>query len=320
MLNTRSQIFVIAGPRSGTSWLSKALNAHPKLFCTERRLFGEYADLVDTTGSELPRLRITLDKFLSATLLHQELPKSYHDILTKKFIESLQQAEIEYSGKRILVDKITPYVGTSALVADRITEFFPRAKTIYLLRDGRDVATSGVFHWFNKKPSGIAETAHQKIRREMLINGNRSGALERFFQDDEVDEWARTWAEPLRTIPTMRVRRHPVLLLRYEDMIGDQGRVLSNVFEFCRIRTSAAILDKCIETSSFEAMTGGRRAGQEAPGAHVRKGVTGDWKNYFTQQDGEIFHALAGDMLKKHGYETDDNWYSLLPETLNISH
>ena len=52
--------FIIASPRSGTTWMSKMLNAHPNIFCVERRLFGDYADLVLDEGANKPRLRVTL--------------------------------------------------------------------------------------------------------------------------------------------------------------------------------------------------------------------------------------------------------------------
>ena len=312
-----SQTFVLAGPRSGTTWLSKALDSHPQIHCTERRLFGEYADFIDDEGSRGPRLRITLDKYVSATLLHQNLPAASGNALIRSFIEESQTLEVQHSGKRILVDKITPYVGTSDHVARQIGEFFPEASIAYLLRDGRDVATSGVFHWFNKQPDGAPVGDLKEKRKRFFLGLDAAGELPRFFTDDEIQEWAQTWAQPLRTMPTMR-EKHRVMCIRYEDMIEDMSSVLPSLLRFCHADPSRALVAECIEASSFENMSRGRQ-GENPPGSHIRKGGVGDWKNYFTRRDGQMFHELAGDQLLAAGYETDAGWFETLPDELTLT-
>ncbi len=312
-----SQTFVLAGPRSGTTWLSKALNAHPQIHCTERRLFGEHADFVDDEGSRAPRLRITLDKYVSATLLHQNLPAASGNALIRSFVKEVQALEVQHSGKRILVDKITPYVGTSDHVARQIREFFPRAAIVYLLRDGRDVATSGVFHWFNKQPDGAPVGDFKEKRKRFFLGIDAARPLARFFTDDEIEEWAQTWAEPLRTMPAMR-EKHRVMCIRYEDMIEDMSSVLSSLFRFCHANPSQTLIAECIEASSFKTMSQGRQRGENSPGSHIRKGVVGDWKNYFTRRDGRVFHELAGDQLLSFGYETEARWFEPLPDKLSL--
>ena len=37
--------FVISAPRSGSTWLQRALNEHPQVFCTEHRLFGRFCEI-----------------------------------------------------------------------------------------------------------------------------------------------------------------------------------------------------------------------------------------------------------------------------------
>jgi hypothetical protein len=52
---------------------------------------------------------------------------------------------------------------------------------------------------------------------------------------------------------------------------------------------------------------GGRRRGQEAA-SFFRKGIAGDWKNVFTEQDKRVFKAAAGDLLVELGYEENNDW------------
>jgi hypothetical protein len=63
-------------------------------------------------------------------------------------------------------------------------------------------------------------------------------------------------------------------------------------------------------------MTGGRSQGENAAGEHVRKGVSGDWRNWFTRRDGELFEAIAGEDLRRWGYASSPDWWRSLPETL----
>jgi hypothetical protein len=54
------------------------------------------------------------------------------------------------------------------------------------------------------------------------------------------------------------------------------------------------------------------------PGAHVRKGVVGDWRRYFTRADAEAFERIAGETLRACGYERDASWVHARPEYLNL--
>ncbi|MCK5615426.1 sulfotransferase, partial [Candidatus Pacearchaeota archaeon] len=162
--------FILASPRSGTTWLKTALNIHPEIYCTERQLFGNYADLLDDYGSVTPRLRCTLDKYISSVLRHHNLHsgKESWSRLMSGIIDLMLEQERAASGKDCLVDKITPYVGTCDIVLRRINEFFPNCKLIYLVRDGRDVAVSGIFNWLQKKQNGSRFTAFQKRRADFF--------------------------------------------------------------------------------------------------------------------------------------------------------
>lgn len=52
----------------------------------------------------------------------------------------------------------------------------------------------------------------------------------------------------------------------------------------------------------------GRAPGTEDVFAHQRKGIAGDWKNYFTSQIKDEFKKRFGNPLIQTGYENDTNW------------
>lgn len=298
--------FLIAAPRSGTTWMSTMLNAHPKVYCVERRLFGNYADFVNDEGVKTPRLRVTLDKYVNSLLLHHGLPHKRQKKLVNAFIRALQKQELKYSGKKHLVDKITPYLNTSEDVIRQISYHFPKSKIIYLVRDGRDVLTSGVFHWFNKQKADETLSDFELIRRQHF-SGDTSKPLDRFFQDKEIAQWANEWAQPLRTIESAQ-QAHEVKIVAYEDLLHDTKKALKDCLDFLNIKASDTDLEECVEKASFKNMSDGRVRGEADAKGHVRKGIAGDWKNYFTKADAKLFDSIAGDLLVKFGYEKDNLW------------
>lgn len=60
--------------------------------------------------------------------------------------------------------------------------------------------------------------------------------------------------------------------------------------------------------NSFKKKTKGRKPGQESQISHYRKGISGDWKNYFNQDHINTFKEEYGDLLVKLGYEKDNDW------------
>ncbi len=302
--------FIIAAPRSGTTWMSKLLNAHPEINCVERRLFGDYADFVKDDHQADPRLRVTLDKYINSLLLHHGIPKAHKDKLTKSVLKGILEAEQFASNKKITVDKITPYLNTSSLVIEAINKYFPKSKIIYLVRDGRDVLTSGVFHWFNKKPLNTELTDFELQRREVFLNSEKFSS-ERFFQNKEIEQWANEWKQPLGTIEKAK-QSHKVKIISYENMLSKPKLVLEECLSFLGAKRNERIINRCLDTGSFLKMTKGRNNGNEKPDAHVRKGIAGDWKNYFTYTDGKLFHVIAGESLIKYGYVKDEKWFEAL--------
>jgi hypothetical protein len=91
-------------------------------------------------------------------------------------------------------------------------------------------------------------------------------------------------------------------------MLTNPNKVLQEIFDFLSIKNNKTTIKACIEAGSFKKMSDGRVQGDAVQGAHVRKGVSGDWKNYFTYKDALLFDEIAGDALLEFGYETNKSW------------
>ncbi len=296
--------FVISAPRSGSTWLMRALSAHPSVHATEHRLFGPHHDEVIDAGADRPRLRITLDRFADAHARHLNLEGTQLDIpgarecLIRRFSEALLAFDRSVTGKPVIVDKVTPYPGTATNVLGRVSSVFPGVPVIGLVRDGRDVVTSGAHHWTDKRLAG-------DDRRAAPSPG-------RFLDDETVENWASLWGECAAA-----ASRAPTLI-RYESMLDDLAAELARVLGAIGVTAPADALGACVDAGSFERASGGRARGDHDPTAHARSGVRGDWRRVFTRRDGEIFDSIAGDALASFGY-ADRSWWRALPETLRRS-
>jgi hypothetical protein len=284
------------------------LNAHKDVFCVERRLFGNYADFVIDEGVKTPRLRITFDKYIKSMLLHHGLPKRQEVNLIKSVLYTIEKQERKLSGKNILIDKITPYLNTSEHVLNQLNTYYPKSKLVFLVRDGRDVLTSGVFHWFNKQSPNIVLSDFEKERIAAFKN-NQEANLDRFFLDQEIEDWGRHWVQAMQIIEKAK-QTHDVKIVHYEDMLKDAKKELNDIFSFLAIKKKDYIIEECLEAGSFKNMSRGRDQGQVKQDSHVRKGIIGDWKNYFTKEDGRIFNEIAGDMLLKYNYVVNKDWFN----------
>ena len=66
-------------------------------------------------------------------------------------------------------------------------------------------------------------------------------------------------------------------------------------------------LQKWLDQNSFQKIAG-RQKGQEDQKSHYRKGVAGDWVNYLTGANKDLFKARWGQLVVDLGYEQDLDW------------
>jgi len=92
-------------------------------------------------------------------------------------------------------------------------------------------------------------------------------------------------------------------VLRTEPVIALQKIVC----DLTGLKIGEVEADKIVDKYSFEKVSG-RKVGEENNNSFMRKGIVGDWKNYFDGNARKLFHAYAGDALVGLGYEGDASW------------
>jgi hypothetical protein len=105
------------------------------------------------------------------------------------------------------------------------------------------------------------------------------------------------------------------LLIYYEKLLQDPDNELVGVFHHLLMPVDKDFIHSIVERNRFERLSIGkkfwkptRKAGQADPNSHVRKGISGDWKNYFNPAHIEAFKECAGTMLVEFGYEEGYDW------------
>ncbi len=170
-------------------------------------------------------------------------------------------------------------------------------KVIVCLRNVKDVMVS--YYHFHK-----------------ILDGGRKfpGTWDDFFQlflshdvgYGDYFEWVTKYWQASKT-------NDHILIVKYEDLKADIHREIHRIAAFCKKNLTDEQIEKIVEFSSFEAMKKNPNTNyyKTAPGIgkkgdkFFRKGVVGDWKNYFTQKQNEIIDRLIEEKLTPIGLYFD---------------
>jgi len=279
------QIFFVVGMmKSGTTWVQFLLDAHPEICCKGE---GHFTDI--------------LFLMLAKTFKHYNSQSSGRNRLFEKsglkgncpiytgehqrymlatamglvFVQWAGDSDVKCIGEK------TPEHGRALDLLDAV---IPAAKYIHIIRDGRDAAVSA---WsFN-------------------IRSNREEQLKLFPNFNVfVESFAKQWKQRVKQAQNFGTANPDRYFeFRYEDLHRDPEPTVQALFEFLGVNAGDDVVSACIHAASFERITVGRKRGREQAGAHMRKGVVGDWRSHFDETSRATFRQHAGDLLKQMGYD-----------------
>jgi hypothetical protein len=178
---------------------------------------------------------------------------------------------------------------------------------VVVWRDARDILISQYHHClflqdnFNAKEVGIAKK-DLKFEDNNDIQKNLMRFIKYVYEDKRIvnfswSDFVNSWA-----------RRSDVVHVKYEDLHRDTtGELKRVVKELTGKIIELKELQRMVHKYSFKRQTG-RKQGEENPKSFLRKGIVGDWKNYFTKDSKELFAQYAGEALIRMGYEKDHSW------------
>jgi hypothetical protein len=176
-----------------------------------------------------------------------------------------------------------------------------------LWRDGRDALVSLYHHLYfsdDVNNSLVVDTTRRRLplKDPALVKENLPKFIEAVFEK-KISPARFTWDEFVRNW----IDRPGVAYARYEDL---RAQTLSEIKRICST-LSRDVSDDCVahavEEFSFERVSG-RPPGQENKHSFLRRGVVGDWRNYFTRESCQVFDKYAGRELITLKYEKDRDW------------
>jgi hypothetical protein len=156
----------------------------------------------------------------------------------------------------------------------------PKARKIFITRDGRDAAISG-FHY---------EKWSKEQNDPFGKKGNDYWTLLQQWTDRA--KLAADWA-----------RQGELRIVRYEDLSRDFNRTLKSLLVWLGLEHSDATIEAINAKTSFEATTG-RPRGVEAKDFR-RKGSIREWVDFLSAEDKARAWEIAGRQLEAFGYSHD---------------
>lgn len=265
---TTAPIFIVGSARSGTTWVHDILDAHPQVHCIyESWLF----TLKDGLGSLLSPQRWKKEKPSGfARSIDRETMIAHARRFSTALLTDGMSADQHH-----VVEKSPSHLYAAPL----ITEIFPDARFIHVVRDGRDVSVS-----VRAASRSWAPAWRKTFGRSVFHSG-------------------RAWKGAIRQGQKLGAELGERLIeVRYERLKLEPRGTSRRILDFCGIPYDDAILDAILEKTDFERNYKVREKGFR------RSGRVGDWKMQFSLWDALLFNLTAGDMLIQCGYERNRWW------------
>jgi hypothetical protein len=172
----------------------------------------------------------------------------------------------------------------------------PNRATVFLYRDPRDMLVSHVFyateihkdHGMHRYYTEMLDSMEERLNA--AIEGVRQPGHELSSVRERYDDYLG-WLD----LPD-------VLSLRFEDLVLDRRMALERILVHLENRGFV------LTTSLEEAVMTLERVVAPQKSGTFRKGEPGEWRKHFSARNKERFKRVAGDLLIRLGYESDDGW------------
>lgn len=169
-----------------------------------------------------------------------------------------------------------------------------KVRFVTVIRDPRDVVISNIFYLANLAPElgGWPELQNLSLDERIRVYLKRG-----VFDLELLDKWSQY---------------APASKLYYEELLQSPQTLMEQMFDEMKLKVSTQKCSQIIKSNTFDRLSGGRVKGQENTGSFFRKGVAGDWRNYFGEREIERFKTENNGgwnkLLVRLGYETSDDW------------
>ncbi|XP_056400058.1 sulfotransferase 2A1-like isoform X2 [Hyla sarda] len=167
--------------------------------------------------------------------------------------------------------------------------FSSKAKIIYTARSPKDVLVS-LYHfaymsYVVKKPNSFDEFMEDFLQGRVPFG---------------------SWFDHIKGWMQMKDNKN-FLLVTYEDLIEDHRGTIKKICTFLEKELEEQVIDLVVKNSSFNSMKNNNMSNNSLVPDYIidtknnhfmRKGITGDWKNHFTQKQMEHMNVIYREKMK----------------------
>jgi hypothetical protein len=279
---TDPPVFVVGGPRSGTTLLSAMLAAHSAFDCGpethalsrwSRLARSEQARILDPADWPRRATRFVTSLSLGKQPIHPMYGLGVEDVRTwlaarppslAALLGSLTEQRAQRAGARRWVEKTPRHLE----VPELITANWPQARIVRIVRDPRDAAVS-----LTKVPFG---TPSLLTNLSLLARMNEAAA------------------DFYRTSPQ-------AMTLRYEDLVAEPERELRRLCDFVDEAYEPAMLDDRSGAGGVAAAHEWWKGDATGP---IDRSRSGRWAEEMPPEVQRYAALNVGDILEEHGYGT----------------
>jgi Sulfotransferase family len=275
-ISDKAPFFIVGCPRSGTTLLQLLVESQPNIAIPpESHIFERFSDIFHCYGD--------FSKSANLRLFVHDLLRDYHirdwelGVTADEFCSQLQERSIR-GILSLLMAKYASKEGACRwgektpqhlLYASQITDVFPRAKFIHIIRDGRDVAVSS--KRVTVGPPSAYGVAKEWKRYILTFN--------EFKTELDPDRWIE---------------------VRYEDIVRNTNAELARIFRF--LGETPVQVGADVPTSfakEFYVHDDVHMLSLKQP---ISTAKIGAYKKGLTTRELEVFEHVAGDGLQAYGY------------------
>ncbi len=257
-------------PKSGTTFLQMALNAHPEVSCPSEHQFQYLADRLGRLLSDYNDVLEGIDQRTARQGTHGFRQGDADGLLRGLVLAAARRG----AGDR---RPVWHGVNDNLILRDlpRYQRLFPEARFVAIVRDPRAVAVSAWHHNQRVEP-GFAE---------------RGGT--------DIDGWAvriaRRWALDTRAELALQAEIGPrrMHICRYEDLVTDPLDAFGALFGFLEVAHDPATCEQVIAATRFDRFRGN---------AFFRKADVDGWQRELQAGTVTRMAEIAGDAMRRMGY------------------
>ena len=297
------KFFIFGYARSGTTLLARLVRRHPEVHCNYQAHFFSRPPLLSGMASE-QRFGEWLSRLSNRWNRGQDMSAA----VLRAMADYILERDARKEGARIVGDK-SPNVLLNGRAVTEMHTFYPEARLIYIVRDGRDTLIS---HRFQQFIDGKQHLSSEDLRIQTeferdpspFINGQRS-----IFTEKAIRRMTNSWVTNIAETHTAGQEHYGdrYHVLRYEDLLRAPYATISNVWRFLGA-DHAGLESEITDEMNYNPDAAYQQEVAADLVQPLEKGKRGSWRELFTDRDKQIFKQIAGQTLIDWGYEQDMEW------------